>query len=407
MGATRRAFLAESAAAVMAGVLGRAVAAFELPRDLRVVRVIGLDLLLQRSKVAGRNSHKDVHGDRAIDRVVRLVTNHGVEGIGSCRAPEKALRQLLGRNPFAYLTEDGRFQSPLGNGTMPLWDLLGKLRGKPVYELLAGGRPAGPQRVPVYDGSIYFADLLPEYRERWPDRLRREIDMGLEAGHRAFKVKIGRGFKWMPRKAGDRRDVEVLRVIRRHAGGDVLIGVDANNGFDATGAKRIFEEIGPLRIAFAEEMFPETVPDCLGFKAFLREHGWDTLVADGESQRDVWAFEPFVRAGALDALQADMNRFGFEGILAEAHLAAPAGIKVAPHNWGSLIGFYMQLHVGRAVKNFYRAEHDPLSNPALLAEGFRIEDGAADVPDRPGCGLELDEKRLPDHARLLFDFKHA
>ena len=40
---------------------------------------------------------------------------------------------------------------------------------------------------------------------------------------------------------------------------------------------------------------------------------------------------------------------------------------VAPHNWGSLVGYYMQLHVGRAIENFYRAEHDPLS-PALFAE---------------------------------------
>ncbi len=99
--------------------------------------------------------------------------------------------------------------------------------------------------------------------------------------------------------------------------------------------------------------------------------------------------------------------FGFEGIVAEARLAEPAGILVAPHNWGSLIGFYMQLHVGRAVKNFYRAEHDPLSNPALIAEGFELRDGTCRVPERPGCGLKLDEKRLPDHARRLFELKAA
>ena len=43
--------------------------------------------------------------------------------------------------------------SPLGTGTMPLWDLIGRALGKPAYQLLAG---AGPGRVPVYDGSIYY-----------------------------------------------------------------------------------------------------------------------------------------------------------------------------------------------------------------------------------------------------------
>jgi len=37
---------------------------------------------------------------------------------------------------------------------MPLWDLMGKLMNKPVYELLGG---AGTEKVPVYDGSIYFS----------------------------------------------------------------------------------------------------------------------------------------------------------------------------------------------------------------------------------------------------------
>ncbi len=59
---------------------------------------------------------------------------------------------------------------------MPLWDLAGKVLKKPVYELLGG---AGPQRVPVYDGSIYFSDLLPQYSHKPLDRFKEEIDMGM------------------------------------------------------------------------------------------------------------------------------------------------------------------------------------------------------------------------------------
>lgn len=100
--------------------------------------------------------------------------------------------------------------------------------------------------------------------------------MGLRAGHRAFKIKIGRGHKWMDRDAGDARDLEVVETIRKHAGDKVHLGVDANNGYD---------------------------------------------LADGEGQDDVEAYRPFVDAKALDMPQGDMYTLGIEGILAEAAMA--------------------------------------------------------------------------------------
>ena len=74
-------------------------------------------------------------------------------------------------------------------------------------------------------------------------------------------------------------------------------------------------------------------------------------------------------------------------------MARPRGILIAPHNWGSLLGFYLQLHVGMAVPNFYRAENDPLTTDVLIAEGYRIRDGLCSVPDAPGFGhgLSLDD----------------
>jgi L-alanine-DL-glutamate epimerase-like enolase superfamily enzyme len=394
----RREFLLTAAAGL---VLSRAVRADELPSDLRVTRVTGFDVVSQRSKVAGKNARLDVHGDKATDRMLRIETNAGVTGIGNCGVNEENARKLLGRDPFELYREDeNRMTGPLGAGTMPLWDLLGKVREQPIYELL-GGR--GVERVPVYDGSIYFADLLPQYADRWEDRFREEIDMGLALGHRAFKVKLGRGNKWMAREEGDARDEAVLRVIREHAGPDVLIGVDANNGYDRAGAQRLFERIGELEIAFAEEMFEETVEDCLAFKAFFREQGLKTLVADGETQGDLEVFKPFIEAEAIEVYQADMNRFGFEGILTEAAWCEPKSLRIAPHNWGSLVGYYMQLHVGRAVPNFYRAEHDPLTNDVLVGEGFTIEEGVATLPDAPGAGIALDEDAFAREAKIRFE----
>ena len=100
-----------------------------------------------------------------------------------------------------------------------------------------------------------------------------------------------------------------------------------------------------------------------------------------------------------------MKHFGFEGILAEAAMARPQGIQVAPHNWGSLFGYYMELHMGRAIDNFYMAENDPLECDMLLAEGYAIEDGHATVPDSPGLGLALDEEIFERDAEIHFDLR--
>jgi L-alanine-DL-glutamate epimerase-like enolase superfamily enzyme len=395
----RRDFLTAAAGTAL---LPRLLRAEGPPRDIRITRIVGFDLPSRRNKVAGKNSRLGVHGDRARDRMARISTNAGIEGLGNCRLGREQLAGLLGKNPLSWFDHAERsMDDVLGTQDMPLWDLVGKVLKKPVYELL-GGR--GPKRVPVYDGSIYFADLLPQYAGRWKDRFRQEVEMAQKQGHRAVKVKIGRGAKWMERGEGDRRDVEVLQVIRRHAGDDFLIGVDANNGYDLAGTKRFLGGAGKLNLAFLEEMFPEKLDECLELKRFMAQRGWKTLLADGETQRDLEAYKPFIKAKAIDVLQGDMNRFGIGGIMTEASWARPRGILVAPHNWGSLVGFYMQLHIGRAVTNFYRAEHDPLSTELLIADGYKIEDGTCSVPDAPGFGLKVDQKKFRN-AKINFDLK--
>src|SRR5262249_28451324 len=144
------------------------------------------------------------------------------------------------------------------------------------------------------------------------------------------------------------------------------------------------------KLMFVEEMFPEVVEQCLELKRHMAGQGLKTLLADGETQSDLDIFKPFIAAKAIDILQADMNRFGMDGIIKEASMAKPQGVHVAPHNWGSLVGYYMQLHIGRAVTNLYRAENDPLSTDVLIADGYSIKDGFATVPDAPGFGLKLD-----------------
>lgn len=395
----RRQFLGTAAASTLLGRLARAES---FPPDLKITRIVSFDLHTRRPKFVGKNAVRGDHGQTSRDRMARLYTNVGVEAIGRCWKPKEALAPLLDKNPFQEFDLASRkMPGPLGARTMVLWDLAGKVLKRPVYELL-GGTNTG--KVPVYDGSIYMSDLMPQYAARWQDRFREEIDMGMQAGHRAFKIKIGRGKKWMDRDAGDARDVEVVQTIRKHVGDEVHLGVDANNGYDLARAKRFLERAGDLRLDFIEEPFPEKVSPYLELKQFIAERGWKTMLADGEGQDDVEAYRPFVDAKALDMLQGDMYGLGIEGILAEAAMAEPQGILVAPHNWSSLLSLFMQVHIGLVVPNFYRAEVDPVESDVLIYDGYQIKDGGCLVPDTPGFGLAIDESKF-GRVRVNFDLK--
>jgi L-alanine-DL-glutamate epimerase-like enolase superfamily enzyme len=388
-------------AALPAEALARAARAFEA---VRITRIVGFDLRSQRNKVAGKNARLDVHGDSATDAVVRIYTNQdGLEGLGVCWAGEDRLRKLLGRSPGEFLDPERRAaRDAIGNQTMPLWDLVARSQNQRVCELL--GAPTGEHRIPAYDASIYFADLLPEFASAWEDRFRREIDMGLAMGHRAFKVKVGRGGKWMPRAEGDARDVAVLKVIRAHAGKDVAIGVDANNGYDLAGTKKFIDATADVNLLFVEEMFPETVDECLALKEHMRTLKLPTLLADGETQGEPAAFTDFIAREAIDVVQGDMNRFGVEGILEEAAMAKGKRTRIAPHNWGSLMGFYQQLQMGPALPQFFMAEHDPLSTDVVVAEGLAFKDGKVTVPSGTGFGVRVNEEAFKK-VKVKFDLK--
>jgi L-alanine-DL-glutamate epimerase-like enolase superfamily enzyme len=396
----RREFLAAAGSIAITPLLAWAE---KISLDIKITRITSFNLPSRRQKFIGKNSRLDDHGITSSDRMVRLYTNVGVDGIGNCRASQETLSGLLGQNPFSfYVPADKKMTGPLGVGTMPLWDLIGKLMDKPVYQLLGG---PGAKQVPVYDGSIYFADLLPENQEKKLDRFKEEIDMGMAAEHRTFKVKVGRGAKWMPKEEGYRRDVEVLQTIRKHCGPDIKIGIDANDGYDLPQTKKLLAELPDYNFAFLEEMFPEDIEKYRDLKQFINEHKWKTLIADGETQGNLEAYKPYIQSKTIDVFQGDMNRFGIEGILTEASWCQAAGLQIAPHNWGSLIGFYMQLHIGRAIPNLYLAEQDPLSTPILIADGYTIKDGLASVPDSPGFGLKLDEEKFAKEVKINFDLK--
>jgi L-alanine-DL-glutamate epimerase-like enolase superfamily enzyme len=356
----------------------------------RVVRMSGFKLVCKRPKFVGKNSHLDNHGDTTTDFVVRIATSEGVEGVGEGFLKESDARQIVGKTLAELWTDGMGSTGALGRADHALFDLVSKIRGVPAWKLIGD---AGPREVPIYDGSIYFNDLLPDYHSDPVGMLVKEAEQGLDRGFRAFKIKVGRGYKWMPKDTGFRRDIEVVHAIRQAVGPDVRLMVDANNGFDLSETKHWLDAAGDANLFFVEEMFPEQLDDDRALRAYIDQKGWKTLVADGESAREVDHFDEFLRAGVIDVVQPDIRAFGLsrQWMMSRRISELNPKARLAPHNWGSFLGQYMQLTLARAIPNFLMAEVDTSATDLFETSAFVRRDGKVTVPDTPGNGLSLRE----------------
>lgn len=373
----------------------------------RIIRARVVTALGKSPKYIGKNSCYEDHTDVMQEPLVRLETASGLEGLGRVRGGlpdlEEELAQVLGHDLFEFFQE-GVGVVGVTATELALWDLVAKVEGKPVYALLG---QAGQEAIDAYDGSLYFCDIL--YPQRGVERVREEAAESLARGFRALKMKIGRGHRWMDPAEGFRRDVECIAAVRETVGPEVKLLVDGNNGFDCTGAIRLFREVGPLDLYWAEEMFPETVEDYRRFRGFLHENGWKTLIADGETQGNVEPLFPLLEAGLLDVLQLNIHRVGLtewarlcrEVLPCYRVTGTPDGRALAaPHTWSSRFGAMVCLHLGRAFDHYLTTEIPPYEVEALLPAGVEWYGGQYHLTGQPGWGVVVNERVYQEKYRL-------
>jgi L-alanine-DL-glutamate epimerase-like enolase superfamily enzyme len=257
--------------------------------------------------------------------------------------------------------------------------------------MLLGG--AARERVEVYDGTLYFSDVW--FPRRGVRAVVEEAEEAARKGYTGMKLKLGRGWKWMEKEEGLRRDIEVTNAVRKAVGREAKVLVDANNGYrdDFERAWRLLEGTAEARPYWLEEVFPEDPALYARLRERMARAGMKTLIADGESVGQPREFAPYLgKPRLMDVVQMDIRRGGFLANQEVARMAEAAGALSAPHNWGSRTGLLMGLHFAKAVKNAPAAEDDRSGCDVLVAEGYDFRDGRYTVSGAPGLGIHVDEK---------------
>lgn len=329
--------------------------------------------------------------------LVQVETDEGVTGVGSCSGNgelievivAKVLQPLLiGMDPTeineiwdkAYVRGGHKEFGTRGVGVVALsgvdialWDILGKVRGMPIYQLLGG---KCRDKVPVYATALY-----PEE----PSTVAKKARVFAEQGFHGVKIKVGFDLD---------QDIRIVRAVRQELGKDFIVMTDANQGYSVEVGLKAAEAFAECGVFWLEE--PLFIEDIAGH-ALLRENG-KVPVAVGENLHTIYAFENFVVRDAVDFLQPDVARAGgISEIRKIASLAAEHKLAVSFHTWGDGVALAASLHLATALKESTIMELDYTYNPLraeLLREPLEVEHGFMVPPDKPGLGVELNPDAL-------------
>ena len=113
---------------------------------------------------------------------------------GSRAVQDARLEALIGQPLNSLYASDSGVLERWRPFEFPLWDLVGRREGVPVYRLAAainGHTSPQPLRVPCYDTSLYFDDLHLKTTGEAAELIVEEAREGYARGHRAFKIKVG------------------------------------------------------------------------------------------------------------------------------------------------------------------------------------------------------------------------
>ena len=329
--------------------------------------------------------------------LVRIDTDEGIYGVGSASGNGELVESiiarvlkplLLGMDPTdidaiwdkAYVRGGHKEFGTRGIGVVALsgvdialWDILGKARGVPLYQLLGG---KCRDKVPVYATALY-----PEEPSKVAKRARAFADQGFHG----VKIKVGFDLD---------QDIRIVRAVRAELGKDFVVMTDANQGYSVDVALKASDAFADCGAFWLEE--PLFVEDIEGH-AILREKG-RTPIAVGENLHMLYGFENFIVRGAVDFIQPDVARAGgISEIKKISTLAAKHKVPVSFHTWGDGVALAASVHLSAAIETCIVMELDYTYNPLreeLLREPFKVKDGFLLPPEKPGLGIELDPNAL-------------
>lgn len=265
-----------------------------------------------------------------------------------------------------------------------LWDLLGKVRGEPVWKLLG------------YRESFR---KLPYASQLFGDSPEQTLSLAASARSHGFQaVKFG----WGPIGRGDlQTDLDHFKAAREGLGRDALLMVDVGQVFgnDVERASERLSALSEIQAVWLEEPFHTSALDAyaeLSQKSRIK-------LAGGEGAHNFYMAQHLIDYAKVGFIQVDAGRIGGIGPAKRvADYAASKGVTFVNHTFTSHLALSASLQAYAGLRNHEICEY-PFA-PKELAVAItknhlrRDKDGYVNAPDSPGLGIEIDPEAFQRYA---------
>ncbi|MEM7584875.1 MAG: dipeptide epimerase [Acidobacteriota bacterium] len=320
---------------------------------------------------------------------LRLITDDGQVGLGSAspvasvtgesvdacwqKLDEEALGWLVGRDPrhlgaLCRQAKQTMRATPAARAAVDiaLHDLFARVVGVPLVDVLGRCHEALPTSITL--GIQSSEEALAETEEY------------LGRGFRCLKVKIGLDLE---------ADIERLTQLRERVGPDVLIRVDANQGYSSQEATRFHTATAGLDLELVEQPLPADAVDAM---RDLPETLRRAIAADESLLSEDDAASLVQQPAACGIFNIKLMKCGgISSALGISQIAEATGTELM---WGcndeSAISIAAALHAAYACPTTRYIDLDGSFDLARdpAKGGFLLEDGALRIPEEPGLGIE-------------------
>lgn len=264
---------------------------------------------------------------------------------------------------------------------MALWDLLGRVRGEPVWKLLGYNR--SEKKTPY--ASQLFGDT-PQETLRLAGNVRRD-------GFTAAK------FGWGPVGRGSvDDDADQFMAAREGLGPDGILLIDVGQiwGEDVDAAAARLPALEGAGAVWLEEPFRASA---YAAYSMLAARSPRVKLAGGEGAHNVDMARNLIDFGAVGFVQIDCGRIGGIGPAKKvADHAVARGVTYVNHTFTSHLALSasIQPYAGLAEHRIceYPVSPKPVAHEMTCNHLQRDENGQIAVPDAPGLGMEINPETI-------------
>lgn len=280
-----------------------------------------------------------------------------------------------------------------------LWDIKGKALGVPVHQLLGG---------PVRDKMKMYCWIGGDHPEVVLEQAHQKVAMGFQA----VKMNATGSLPWVASLTDIKNVSKNIKLLREEFGTSLDIGLDFHGRVHKPMVKRLLDELAPYEPMFVEEPILAENNDAL-----KHIYSYTSIpIATGERMFSRWDFKNILHEGVVDIIQPDLSHAG--GISEVRRIAAMAeayDITLAPHCPLGPIALASSLHVDFVSANaviqesslsiHYNKGYD-LLDYVLNPEVFDLKDGYISLFENPGLGVDINEEKLKEAAKIGHDWKN-